>query len=783
MSDMKKDLTLFAREAYRKTPAELSAWQLHDALSRAVMLSVDKAWERSRRRHDTRRRAYYLSAEFLVGRAIYNNLLCTGKLAEARRVLETLGNDLDRLEEIEDAALGNGGLGRLAACFLDSAATLGLPLDGYGIRYRFGLFRQRFADGFQQEEADDWARFGDPWSVRCDEDAVTVTFGDDAVRAVPYDMPIIGYGGKHVSTLRLWQAEPLTPFDFVAFNDQQYDKAVRQKNRAEDITRVLYPNDSTRAGKLLRLKQQYFFCSASLQDALRRFEAVQGDAWDKLPKLVTLQLNDTHPVIAIPELIRLLMTRGVEFSDALHIARQVFNYTNHTIMQEALEKWELSLVRTVAPECAKLLRRLARVQETELRHRGVPEEQWSELLLLQDGTVHMAYLACWCSTYINGVAELHTVLLKQRVLRCWHELYPHKILNKTNGITQRRWLALCNRPLAGLITDLLDDDGWITDLTRLRELEKYAEDDRVLQQFIAIKKENKRRLSAYIRQHDGVTIDTDAILDVQIKRLHEYKRQLLNILCILELYFEIKEGTLTDFTPTVFLFGAKAAPGYVRAKAIIKLIHAVADLIARDETVNRYMQVVFVSDYNVSYAEKIVAAADVSEQISTAGTEASGTGNMKLMLNGAVTLGTYDGANVEIVAEAGEENNVIFGARVEDIEAIADTYDPRALYESNPKIKRCLDALTDGTLSDGGTGIFSELVSALLDGASWHKPDHYYLLLDFEDCLRAKLEANRAYSRDRKAFAAKQWRNMCAAGKFSSDRTIAEYAKDIWHIK
>ncbi len=783
MSDIKKDLTLFAREAYRKAPAELGAWQLHDALSRAVMLSIDKAWEKSRRRHDTRRRAYYLSAEFLVGRAIYNNLLCTGKLAEARRVLEELGTDLDRLEEIEDAALGNGGLGRLAACFLDSAATLGLPLDGYGIRYRFGLFRQRFANGFQQEEADDWARFGDPWSVRCDDDAVTVTFGDGAVRAVPYDMPIIGYGGRHVSTLRLWQAEALTPFDFTAFNDQQYDKAVREKNRAEDISRVLYPDDSTKAGRILRLKQQYFFCSASLQDALRRFEAVHGDAWDKLPKMVTFQLNDTHPVIAIPELIRLLMARGVDFSDALHIARQVFNYTNHTIMQEALEKWELSLVRAVAPECAKLIRRLARVQETELRHRGVPEEQWSELLLLQGATVHMAYLACWCSTYINGVAALHTEILKERVLRRWHELYPHKIQNKTNGITQRRWLALCNRPLAGLITDLLGDDGWITDLDRLRELEKYAEDECVLEQFIAIKKENKRRLRAYIQQHDGVTIDTDAILDVQVKRLHEYKRQLLNILCILELYFEIKEGSLTDFTPTVFLFGAKAAPGYFRAKAIIKLIHTVADLIARDEQASRYMQVVFVSDYNVSYAEKIMAAADVSEQISTAGTEASGTGNMKLMLNGAVTLGTYDGANVEIVAEAGEENNVIFGARVEDIEAIADTYNARKLYEGDPKIKRCLDALTDGTLDDGGTGMFAELVSALLDGASWHKPDHYYLLLDFEDCLRAKLEANRAYGRDRLAFAAKQWRNMCAAGKFSSDRTVAEYAKDIWRIK
>ncbi len=780
---LKKDITAFARANYLASPDKLTPQQLHDALSRAVMLDISGVWAKSRRRHDTRRRAYYLSAEFLVGRAIYNNLLCTGKLDEARDTLAALGADLDRLEEIEDAALGNGGLGRLAACFLDSAATLGLPLDGYGIRYRFGLFQQKFVGGFQQEAADDWARFGDPWSVRCDGDAVTVDFGDGAVRAVPYDMPIIGYGAKHISTLRLWQAEPVTPFDFTQFNDQNYDKAVREKNRAEDITRVLYPNDSTKAGRILRLKQQYFFCSASLQDALRRFEAVYGTDWGRLPRMLCFQLNDTHPVIAVPELIRLLMARDVAFSDALAIARQVFNYTNHTIMQEALEKWDIATVRFVAPEVAKLIRRMARVQETELRHRGVDEGLWPQLLLLQEGTVHMAYLACWCSTYINGVAQLHTDILKSRVLRCWHELYPHKIQNKTNGITQRRWLALCNRPLAALITELLGDDGWVTDLDRLRELEKYADDEAVLEKFIAIKGENKRRLAAHIAAREGVTVSSDAVLDVQIKRLHEYKRQLLNILCILELYFEIKEGTLTDFTPTVFLFGAKAAPGYFRAKGIIKLIHAVADLIAADETVNKLIQVVFVTDYNVSYAEKIVAAADVSEQISTAGTEASGTGNMKLMLNGAVTLGTYDGANVEIVAETGEENNVIFGARVEDIEALGKRYDARALYKKDKKIKRCLDALVDGTLDDGGTGMFKELYTALLDGASWHAPDHYYLLLDFADCLRAKLEVNRAYGSDRRAFAKMQWRNMCAAGKFSSDRTIAQYAKEIWHIK
>ncbi len=779
---LEHDLTAFAYANNHAALGSLSPQQLHDAVSRALMLDIHAAWETSRQQHDTHRRAYYLSAEFLVGRAIYNNLLCIGKLDEAREMLDSLGADLDSLETIEDAALGNGGLGRLAACFLDSAATLGLPLDGYGIRYRFGLFKQRFIDGFQQEEADDWARFGDPWSIRCDNDAVTVSFGDGNVRAVPYDMPIIGYGKQHISTLRLWQCEPVTPFDFAQFNNQYYDKAVKEKNRAEDITRVLYPNDSTKAGRTLRLKQQYFFCSASLQDALARFEAMHGTDWSALPRMVTFQLNDTHPVIAIPELIRLLMERDVDFSDALHIARQVFNYTNHTIMQEALEKWDIATIRRVSPAMATLIRRLARVQETELRHRGVEQDLWPQLQLLQGNTVHMAYLACWCSTAINGVAELHTDILQKRVLKCWHDLYPHKIQNKTNGITQRRWLALCNRPLAEYITTLLGDDGWITDLDRLRELEAYADDKAVLNRFITIKATNKHRLSRYIEQREGVSINPDAILDVQIKRLHEYKRQLLNILCVLELYFEIKDGTLTDFTPTTFLFGAKAAPGYFRAKGIIKLIHEVAELISRDDKANRLLQVVFVSDYNVSYAEKIIAAADVSEQISTAGTEASGTGNMKLMLNGAVTLGTYDGANVEIVAEAGMENNFIFGARVEDIESLGKQYNPLAIYKKNKKIKRCLDALVDGTLNDGGTGMFKELHTALLEGASWHHPDHYYLLLDFEDCLRAKLDCNRAYGADRLAFAKKQWLNLCAAGKFSSDRTIAQYAKDIWHI-
>ncbi len=782
MGELQKELERYAASC-RRTPATLDAAGLHEGLARGVMLSISRTWAKSAQRHAVGRRAYYLSAEFLVGRAIHNNLLATGLWEEARQAMETAGQDPSRLEEIPDAGLGNGGLGRLAACFLDSAATLGLPLDGYGIRYRYGIFRQRLEGGFQQEEPDDWTREGDPWSVRRAEEAVTVSFGDGDVRAVPYDTPVIGWGGRHISTLRLWQCEPLVSFDFNLFNAQQYDRSARDKNRAEDISRVLYPNDSGRAGKLLRLRQQYFFCSASMQDMLRAFETAHGTDWEQLPHYVSIQLNDTHPVIAVPELIRLLTQRGVRFRVALSVAAGVFNYTNHTIMQEALERWEMPLVRRVCPAVARIIRRLAARQQAELTAAGVSQEQWGELMLLQGDTVHMAYLACWCSTHINGVAALHTDILRQRVLRAWEEQYPGKILNMTNGVTQRRWLALCNPALTAQLTALLGDRSFLTDLPRLRELEGYARDEAVLRRFIADKRENKCRLAAYMAARDGLPLDPDTLLDVQIKRLHEYKRQLLNILCILELYFEIQEGALTDFPPITFLFGAKAAPGYYRAKAVIRLIHAVGELIARDEAASRVLKVVFVPNYDVSYAEHIVAAADISQQISTAGTEASGTGNMKLMLNGAVTLGTYDGANIEIVQEAGEENNYIFGARVEELDAVRDTYRARDIYEQDPRVRRCLDALVDGTLDDGGTGMFRELYNSLLDGAHWHRPDHYFLLVDFDDYLATRKRAAADYRDDRLGFAAKQWRNLCAAGKFSADRTVAEYAKEIWKIK
>ena len=775
MNNLKNSIEILAKSNYNKEVAELTSEQLHTCVSRAIMANISDTAEKSKKAHAEKRRAYYFSAEFLVGRAIYNNLLCTGMTEQTEKVLKINGKSISDFEEIEDAALGNGGLGRLAACFLDSGATLGLPLDGYGIRYRFGLFKQYFEDGFQKETLDDWTKYGDPWSVRNDSDTVIVEFGDYKVKAVPYDMPIIGYGAKHISNLRLWQAEPLSQFDFSLFDGGEYSKCVSQKNKAEDISRVLYPNDNTLYGKLLRLRQQYFFCSASLQDIIKNFKLNHTD-FSEFADFVTIQLNDTHPVISIPELIRLLELEGVEFKTALEIAKKVFNYTNHTVLPEALEKWDMKFIRKICPQVAAIITKINAEFKKELKG------QHSELLILQNGTVNMAYLACYCSRYINGVAEIHTEILKRDVLNGFYNLYPQKFQNKTNGITQRRWLALCNPELSALITELLGSKRWITDLTQLKKLEKYADDTEILQRFIAIKQENKQKLADFVYKKEGVRINTDTVFDSQIKRLHEYKRQLLNILCILELYFEIKEGTIKDFTPTTFIFGAKSAPGYERAKGIIKLCNEVAKLIENDREVNKYIKVLFVSDYNVSYAEKIIAATDVSEQISTAGTEASGTGNMKLMLNGAVTLGTYDGANIEIVKEAGEENNYIFGARVEDIEKIKETYNPKEIYNSDKRIKRCLDALTDGTLSDGGTGIFRELYNAILEGASWHKPDHYYLLLDFADFLETKIKLNNDYT-DRFAFAKKQWLNMCNAGKFSSDRTIKEYAKDIWKIK
>lgn len=781
MNDIERNINLISKTKFHKNVDELNPVELHEAVSSSIMSEIADNWKKSKDNHLKNRCAYYFSAEFLVGRAIYNNLMCLGLTEKLEEILSKYGKSLSELEEIEDAALGNGGLGRLAACFLDSAATLDLPLDGYGIRYKYGLFKQYFKDGFQKEAVDDWTKFGDPWSIRVDDEAVEIEYTNFNVLAVPYDMPIIGYKTNNISTLRLWQAEPIVPFDFDLFNNQKYDKSVEIKSRTEDISRVLYPNDTTFKGKLLRLKQQYFFSSASLKDIIRNYKKKHGKDFSYFAKENTIQLNDTHPVISIPELIRLLGKEGIRFDEALSIASEVFNYTNHTIMQEALEKWDKRIIIRVNRELVPIIKKITAMQLASIKKAGIKEGNYDQMLIIQGTTIHMAYLACYVCKYINGVAKIHTEILKDDTLKCWYKISPKKFQNKTNGITQRRWIKLCNPVLSNLITELLGTDEWVNDLNLLKKLEKYSDDNKILDKFISIKNDNKCKLSEYIYSHEGIIVDPNTSFDVQIKRLHEYKRQLLNVLTIIELYFEIKEGTIKDFMPTTFIFGAKSAPGYFRAKAIIKLANEVARVIDKDPVVSQYIKVVFVSNYNVSYAEKLVAAADVSEQISTAGTEASGTGNMKLMLNGAVTIGTYDGANIEIVDYAGKENNYIFGAKVEDINAIKNNYVPKDIYKKDLQIKRTLDTLIDGTFSDGGTGMFKELYSAILDGASWHKPDHYFLLLDFKNYLNARIQLN-SDQKDKYSFAKKCWLNMCNAGFFSSDRTIRDYADNIWHI-
>ena len=787
MEEMKRKLLL----EFGCRPEKASPQELHDVLSECVMERIAPLWNECEKDAAGKKRIFYLSAEFLVGRAVFNNLLALGLLEKADTAFREMGARLGSLEEIEDAALGNGGLGRLAACYMDSAATLGLPMRGYGIRYRYGLFRQKFENGFQTEQADDWTRWGDPWSVRRERDAVTVDYMDESVRAVPYDMPVIGYGGKHVNTIRLWQSEPAEPFNFEKFNEQEYDGSVEGKNRAEDISRVLYPNDSTDEGRLLRIRQEYFFCSASMQDVLRSYTAHWGDDFTGFPERNVAQLNDTHPTVAVCELIRLLEKRGVDFETAFSIAQKTFRYTNHTVMAEALEKWDENLYASVLPEICKIIEEIAERQRKEFTALGgkfaenlpacaVLEKKQSEAAE-EEKTIRMANLAVYASSGVNGVAKIHTEILKNSVLKQWHELYPERFHNVTNGITQRRWLALCNPEFSSLITRLLGSDAWITDLTQLEKLKPFAEDAAVLDEFAAVKRRKKEQLAAYVKARDGMELPTGFIFDIQCKRLHEYKRQFLNALSILDLYYGLKDGSITDFTPTAFIFGAKAAPGYVRAKGIIKLIHEIAHLVDCDSAVRDRMRVVFIQNYDVSYAEKLVCAADLSEQISTAGTEASGTSNMKFMLNGAPTLGTYDGANVEIVEQAGAQNNYIFGAHVEELDRIRESYDPNEIYRSDDRVRRALDALVNGTLNDGGTGIFRELYDSILRGASWHRPDQYFLLYDFESYRETRLRANREY-RDARAFAKKGFLNAASAGYFSSDRSVLEYARKIWNL-
>ncbi len=755
-------------------PKKATPKQWYTAVSKAAMARICEYAQTEA----NGKRAAYFSAEFLIGRMIESNLLNMGLSDETEALLREQGVSTALFEEIEDAALGNGGLGRLAACFLDSAATQGIALDGYGIRYRYGLFKQQLVDGFQKEVADDWLSFGDPWSVRKESERVLVTFADEQVYAVPYDSPVIGYGGKTVNRLRLWQAEAQNRFDFSLFNQQKYDQAVKERDHAERISMVLYPNDDTDAGKKLRLKQQYFFCSASLQDLLKRYKQRFGTDFSRFAEQYAIQLNDTHPAVSIPELIRLLVEEGVPFNQALQIARDTFAYTNHTILPEALEKWSIKLFRSVLPQVYRYVLRIQKTLVRELSMRGITDTRAYDIV--DDTHIHMARLAIFASHSVNGVARLHSELLKTSALPEWHRLYPERFNNKTNGITQRRWLALANRELAGLITETIGK-RWITDLDQLKQLVPYADDPSFLQMLRTVKSLKKQQLAEYVEVHNGLHLKSDFLLDVQAKRLHEYKRQLLNAFSILDTYYGIKDGRITDFTPTAYIFAAKAAPGYQRAKAIIKFINEIAELVNKDAAVSDRMQVLFLPNYTVSYAEKIIPAADVSEQISTAGTEASGTGNMKFMLNGAVTLGTYDGANIEIVEQAGEENNYIFGARVEDIHAMKDTYSPQAYLAVEPRLRRVTDTLIDGTFDDSGTGMFRDLYDSLTVGALWHRSDPYYVLADFIPYCDKRLELNRDYQ-NRELFDRKALLNIANAGYFSSDRTIKEYAEDIWGI-
>lgn len=780
-----KLLTQKLKKKYSSDIDSATVWQIHDCIGETVMEYISEDRVRSREEHLANRRACYLSMEFLVGRAVYNNLLCLGLTEDVDKILKSHGRSLDELEEIPDAALGNGGLGRLAACFLDSAAAHDIPLDGYGIYYKYGLFKQTIENGFQKEQADDWTAKGDPWSERCEQDSVIVSYADQKVKAVPYDMPIIGFGTKNVGNLRLWQAEAVESFDFSAFDSGDYDGAVKAKNDAENISKVLYPNDNCKEGKILRLKQEYFFSAATISDCIRKHKERFGDL-DKLADYITVQLNDTHPVIAIPELIRQLIDEGYDFEKAFGIAHKIFNYTNHTIMSEALECWDCSLIEEILPQVYGVILMINEKFIGQMYAAGKDRKTIQKLAPVNGGRVNMAFMAIYVSSFINGVAEIHTEILKNDLLKDWYALYPERFQNKTNGITQRRWLALCNPELSALITKLLGSADWTKDLSRLKGLEKFADDESVLREFMAVKEAKKYQLAEFIKKNEGVEIDPNTIFDVQIKRLHEYKRQLLNALSILYIYFGIKDGSIKDFTPTTFIFGAKSAPGYRRAKAIIKLIGEIGKLVNSDEQTRDLIKVIFVQNYNVSYAEKLVCAADVSEQISTAGTEASGTGNMKLMLNGACTLGTLDGANVEIVSEAGEENNYIFGAKVEELEKIMPDYDPREILLKDEKIKRVLKKLIDGTFDDGGVnssqeGSFKELYKALTDGASWHVPDHYYVLGDLDSYVKAKLKLNAEY-KDSLRYAKKCWLNIANAGKFSSDRTVKDYAKNIWKI-
>ena len=764
---------------------ETSDKDRYDALCDTIMGLINQEWRDCKRKTRNQRKAYYFSAEFLIGRSLGNNLINLGIYDEVKELLDEVGIDFEAIENYEDdAALGNGGLGRLAACFMDSAATQGLNLVGYGVRYREGIFKQKIEDGFQVERGDSWIKNGDGWSIRVDSDAKIVRFRDQQVKAVPFDMPVVGFENEVVNTLRLWQAEPFEEFDFGKFNNYEYDQAVSEKNRAEDITRVLYPNDMQRAGKVLRLKQQYFFCSASIQDMVEKYKKDYPEdlKFENFSKYHVIQLNDTHPIMAIPELIRVLVDEnGIFFEDALAISREVFAFTNHTVLQEALERWDRDIMLEVNPRSLEIIEKINQILVEEFKARGYSEEQIDPYRIERFDQIHRANLAIYVGFSVNGVAALHTEILKDDTFSHWYKVRPEIFNNKTNGITPRRWLVYANRELASFITQKLGTDQWKYDLSLLKDLEKYLDDEKVLNELLNIKQIKKDQLAKYILEKEGIKVDPTSIFDIQVKRIHEYKRQHLNILHIIYLYHKLKKNPDMDFTPTTFIFGGKAAPGYFRAKGMIKLANEVARVVNSDPDVNKKLKVVFVENYRVTYGEKLFPAADVSEQISTAGKEASGTGNMKFMLNGALTLGTLDGANIEIFDHAGEENNYRFGATVEELNEIMDTYNPVEYYSKDADIKDVVDSLVSGEFKDNNTYMFLDIYNELINPQNGQRGDSYFLLKDFKSYAKAHEKINKEYI-DRLEWSRKCLKNIANAGFFSSDRTILDYANDIWKI-
>ena len=803
----KHEVTENVKTLFRKTIEEATPQQLYQAVSYAVKEAIIDDWIATQRTYDKEdpKMVYYMSMEFLLGRALGNNLINMTAYKEVKEALDELGIDLNLLEDQEpDPALGNGGLGRLAACFLDSLATLGYAAYGCGIRYRYGMFKQKIENGYQVEKPDNWLKNGNPFELRRPEYAKEVRFGgnirveyDDktgkthfvqenyeSVLAVPYDYPIVGYNNHVVNTLRIWDAEPIVDFQLESFDRGDYHKAVEQQNLAKNIVEVLYPNDNHYAGKELRLKQQYFFVSASLQAAVAKYKRKHDDPM-KLPEKMVIQMNDTHPTVAVAELMRILLDEeDLGWNEAWEITTKVCAYTNHTIMAEALEKWPIDLFSRLLPRVYQIIQEIDRRFLIQVREQYPGDEnKVRKMAILRDGQVRMANMAIVAGFSVNGVARLHTEILKHQELRDFYEMMPQKFNNKTNGITQRRFLMHGNPLLSDWVTEKLGTKDWATDLSLMSGLKKWADDKEALKEFMDIKYRNKERLAKYILEHNGVEVDPRSIFDVQVKRLHEYKRQLLNILHVMYLYNQIKEHPEKSFYPRTFIFGAKASAGYIRAKQIIKLINSVAEVVNNDRSINGKLKVVFIEDYKVSNAELIFAAADVSEQISTASKEASGTGNMKFMLNGAPTLGTMDGANVEIVEEVGIENAFIFGLSSDEVINFENNggYDPYEIYNGDPDVRRVVEQLVDGTYSHGDHEMYRDLYNSLLKPTDGNRADMYFILKDFRAYAQAQERVEAAY-RDRDRWAKMALLNTACCGKFSSDRTIREYVDEIWHL-